>query len=137
MQSLLVEKKHKSNLSEQDYKYLKQFNKINLIEVDGKNLTLEFLGQQQTAVKAKILKNMLELDRLGIAAKRPLVDYLRDDIYELRTGLNHINYRLLYFFDGLDIILITHGLKKEKEVPSNEIDYAIKIKNEYFKNKDI
>ena len=26
------------------------------IEVDGKNLTLEFLGQQQTAVKAKILK---------------------------------------------------------------------------------
>ena len=62
---------------------------------------------------------------------------MRDDIYELRTGLNHINYRLLYFFDGLDIILITHGLKKEKEVPSNEIDYAIKIKNEYFKNKDI
>lgn len=137
MQPLLVEKKHKSNLSEQDYKYLKQFNKINLIEVDGKNLTLEFLGQQQTAVKAKILKNMLELDRLGIAAKRPLVDYLRDNIYELRTGLNHSNYRLLYFFDGSDIILITHGLKKEKEVPRNEIDYAIKIKNEYFKNKDI
>ena len=137
MQITLVEKKHKSNLSEQDYRYLKQFNKINLIEVDGKNLTLEFLGQQQTAVKAKILKNMLELDRLGIAAKRPLVDYLRDDIYELRTGLNHINYRLLYFFDVLDIILITHGLKKEKEVPSNEVDYAIKIKNEYFKNKDI
>ena len=64
-----------------------------------------------------------------------LVDYLRDDIYELRTGLNNINYRLLYFFDGLDIILITNGLTKDREVPNYAIDKAVDLKNLYFKSK--
>lgn len=131
MQITLVEKKHKSNLSEQDLQKLFNFKRINFIDEQP----IDFLSQLSSKVFAKILKNMLELDRLGIAAKRPLVDYLRDDIYELRTGLNNINYRLLYFFDGLDIILITNGLTKDREVPNYAIDKAVDLKNLYFKSK--
>ena len=131
MQIILVEKKHKSNLSEQDLQKLFNFKRINFIDEQP----IDFLSQLSSKVFAKILKNMLELDRLGIAAKRPLVDYLRDDIYELRTGLNNINYRLLYFFDGLDIILITNGLTKDREVPNYAIDKAVDLKNLYFKSK--
>ena len=131
MQIILVEKKHKSNLSEQDLQKLFNFKRINFIDEQP----IDFLSQLSSKVFAKILKNMLELDRLGIAAKRLLVDYLRDDIYELRTGLNNINYRLLYFFDGLDIILITNGLTKDREVPNYAIDKAVDLKNLYFKSK--
>ena len=131
MQLILVEKKHKSYFSEYDLQKLFNFKRINFIDEQP----IDFLSQLSSKVFAKILKNMLELDRLGIAAKRPLVDYLRDDIYELRTGLNNINYRLLYFFDGLDIILITNGLTKDREVPNYAIDKAVDLKNLYFKSK--
>jgi len=62
---------------------------------------------------------------MGHELRRPEADYLRDGIYELRTSLQGINYRILYFFHKKQAVL-SHGLTKESQVPPNDIELAIK-----------
>jgi phage-related protein len=50
---------------------------------------------------------------------------LRDGIYELRIGLQGINDRILYFFHGREVVVVSHGLLKERVVPPREIDQAV------------
>jgi hypothetical protein len=68
------------------------------------------------------------LERLaeeGRELRRPLADYLRDGIYELRTQVGNVNYRILYGFVGQNVVLLTSGLTKERSVPPAEIETAI------------
>lgn len=62
---------------------------------------------------------------LGHELRRPEADYLRDGIYELRVGFTGMNYRILYFFYGQIIAVLSHGLVKEREVPSRDIEEAV------------
>ena len=71
------------------------------------------------------------LSELGYKLRRPEADYLRDKIYELRIGLQGINYRLQYFFHGNTAAIISHGIVKEKRVPPAEIDKAIERRNKF------
>ncbi len=69
------------------------------------------------------------LQERGHAFKRPQADYLRDEIYELRTRMGNVRYRMLYFFYGHVAAVISHGIaKKTAEVPSREIERAIRRK---------
>ena len=60
---------------------------------------------------------------------RPEADFLRDGIYELRASYQGVNYRMLYFFAGRAVVVVSHGLTKERQIPPREIDQAIKRKN--------
>jgi hypothetical protein len=40
----------------------------------------------------------------------------------------------LYFFSGKDIVVISHGIVKEAEVPDVEIDRALEHKKKYEAN---
>ena len=60
---------------------------------------------------------MGRLEDLGHEIRRPEADLLRDGIYELRIGLQGINYRVLYFFHGKEAAVVSHGLTKERRVP--------------------
>ena len=42
-----------------------------------------------------------------------------------------LNYRMLYFFHGTQVVVISHGLVKEREVPPREIDRAADRKKEF------
>jgi phage-related protein len=80
---------------------------------------------------------MERLARLGRDIRRPEADYLRDGIYELRTQLRNVQYRLLYFLygteaDGTLTAVISHGTTKRKRVPSQEIDLAIQRRETFF-----
>jgi phage-related protein len=66
--------------------------------------------------------------------RRPVADYLRDGIYELRVGLRGSNYRLLYFFHGRDMVIVSHGLIKERVVPPKEIELAIHRHNDFARD---
>jgi hypothetical protein len=69
---------------------------------------------------------LIELLReFGNELRRPRADYLRDGVYELRTKVGNVNYRILYGFVERDVALLACGLTKEKAVPSREIDRAI------------
>jgi len=72
------------------------------------------------------------LRELGHLLRRPEADYLRDGIYELRAKAEGINYRMLYFFHGKEVVVVSHGIAKQQAaVPSKEIDRAIARKKAY------
>lgn len=82
-------------------------------------------AQDKCRVRIELLK------QFGHELRRPVADFLRDGIYELRVGLQGINYRMLYFFHGRGAAILSHGVVKEREVPPNEIDRAIERKKKF------
>ena len=82
-------------------------------------------------IQAKAEVRLERLAELGHELRRPEADYLRDEIYELRWRMQTVNYRILYFFYGRKIVVLAHGLTKEKEVPSKDIDLALKRKRAF------
>lgn len=65
---------------------------------------------------------------------------LQNDIWEFRTKFAGLQIRLLAFWDKSDnketLVIATHGFfKKVDKVPSNEIDRAVRLKDQYFKGK--
>ena len=59
---------------------------------------LEWLRSLQPKARSKCVVKIERLAALGHELRRPEADYLRDKIYELRIGLQGVNYRILYFF---------------------------------------
>jgi len=45
--------------------------------------------------------------------------------------LQHINYRILYFFHGRVAAILAHALTKEDRVPGDAIDAALALKRRY------
>ncbi|MGH7138844.1 MAG: type II toxin-antitoxin system RelE/ParE family toxin [Pirellulales bacterium] len=72
----------------------------------------------------KCLQRILALADRGHELDRPLAAHLGDGIYELRIRRQRVNYRMLYFFHGRNVAVLTHGFTKEKEVPPQEIRRA-------------
>lgn len=91
-----------------------------------------FLDGAQPKVKAKFINILDLLACQGPNLKRPYADLLRDGIRELRVRLGHSRYRALYFFIMGKHIIITHGiLKNTDRVPAEEIDRAVRYRNDF------
>ena len=86
---------------------------------------LEGLEYSDPKAHAKCLARILELAANGSQMRRPHADYLRDGIYELRATLGKDQYRVLYFFCGKNIVVLSHGTTKERRVPPGDIELAI------------
>jgi len=83
------------------------------------NQVLMFIQSQQR-VPAKFLKHIESTDGL----------------YEIRVELNGNIYRIFCCFDeGKLVVLFNAFQKKSQKTPRAEIEKALKIKEEYFKNK--
>ena len=103
-------------------------------EDDGSVPMRAWLDGVPKKVQAKCLARLKRLEELGHELRRPEADYLRDDIHELRVGLQGVNYRLLYFFHGRMAAVCSHGLMKERAVPRGEIDLAVQRKRKFEKD---
>jgi len=69
---------------------------------------LDWLDRLPTRAQDKCRVRIERLRHLGHELRRPEADYLRDGIYELRVGLQGMNYRMLYSFTaGLPQFLLT------------------------------
>lgn len=80
------------------------------------------LVQSQQRVPAKFLKHIESTDGL----------------YEIRVELTGNIYRIFCCFDeGKLVVLFNAFQKKTQKPPQNEIEKALNIKNEYFKQKSI
>ena len=65
---------------------------------------------------------------------------LQNDIWEFRTKYAGLQIRFLAFWDKTDnketLVLATHGfIKKVDKVPANEINRALRLRENYFNNK--
>lgn len=91
----------------------------------GTEPALDYIRALAKTHRAKIGRALRHLKDLGPLARRPHVDYLGDDIYELRAPIDRHQHRLLYFFHGRAIIVVTSGFLKNKDrVPRAEIARA-------------
>ncbi|MDP8982170.1 MAG: type II toxin-antitoxin system RelE/ParE family toxin [Acidobacteriota bacterium] len=64
----------------------------------------------------------------GHELRRPIADYLKNGIYELRIKRGHVNYRILYFFHGRGLAVLNHALTKEGTIPSSDLKRALRRK---------
>lgn len=99
-------------------------------EDDGSAPLLVWLDALPPKVRVKCDVRTDLLRNMGHDLRRPLADFLRDGIHELRVGFQGISYRVLYFFNKQRAV-ISHGLIKEKEVPEKEIDLAVDRKRRF------
>lgn len=97
---------------------------------------LNELGRKNRKAVQKCQAWIRLLENHGYELKRPYVDYLREGIYELRVSFAGVQYRMLYFFHEQNLIILTHGLIKEKKVPAMEIDRALEWKKRFETNPD-
>lgn len=91
---------------------------------------LKKLLKQDRKGYANCIARIEQLAEYGFELKRPAADFLRDGIYELRAKHIKVQYRLLYFFHGQNVVILAHAMIKEhKQVPEKEIELALKYKN--------
>jgi hypothetical protein len=97
-------------------------------DVDGSVPVLEWLtdlSARNRNAYNKCVYLLQLLGEFGSELRRPRADYLRDGVYELRTKVGSVNYRMLYGFVGKNVALLTAGFTKEKSVPEKHIDQAV------------
>jgi phage-related protein len=83
--------------------------------------------------KLNYIVSLLEAaDRLPVK----FMKYIRDGLYELRMEYNSNIYRVFFIFDNDNIVVLFSGFqKKTQKTPENEINKALKIKEDYYGNK--
>lgn len=97
-------------------------------EIDGSVPVLDWLEEVARRDRRAVEKcgaRIMLLRELGHELRRPVADYLRDGIHELRVRVGRVQYRILYFFHQQNTVVLAHGLVKEKEVPDVEVERAI------------
>jgi phage-related protein len=100
-------------------------------EDDGAVPILDWLERVGDKTRAKVLIRIERLREVGHQLRRPEADYLRDGIYELSISLQGIQHRILYFFHGHAVAVLSHGLIKERNVPPKEIELALRRKRRF------
>lgn len=96
------------------------------LEDDGTVPMVEWLTSVPRKASTKCQAYLARLQSEGHELRRPIADYLRDGIHELRPSLGGVHYRILYFFHGKDVVVVSHGMTKEQKVPAAEIERAVK-----------
>jgi hypothetical protein len=92
---------------------------------------LEWFDGLPAKAQDKCSVRIQRLAELGHELRRPEADILRHGIYELRVGLQHVNYRILYFFHGQVAAVLAYGLTKRDRVPDAAIETAQTRKRKY------
>jgi phage-related protein len=100
-------------------------------EEDGTCPFLEWFDGLPAKAQDQCYLRLERLREIGHELRRPEADFLRGGIYELRVGLRGVHHRILYFFHGAMVAVVSHGLVKERVVPPKEIDRALERKKRF------
>lgn len=103
-----------------------------------KNHFINFYKELDEKVKLKV-KNVLELikqiDRVPIKFLAPIIKYA--GLFEIRVEYGSNIFRIFCCFDKGNLVILLNGFqKKSQKTPINEIEKAMRLKKEYFKQKD-
>lgn len=92
---------------------------------------LRDVGSDNRDAAARCRDSIVRLAEHGHAPRRPSSAPLRDEVHELRARIGKVHYRVLYFFNGRGMAVLTSGCTKEGEVPDGDIDRAVRYKNKF------
>jgi phage-related protein len=99
----------------------------------GRSPIEDFILRCNEQEKLEIIAHLDALSQLGFEARRPLVDYLEDGIYELRVRVLKKQIRVLYFFFHRDRIVITNAfVKKSTKIYIKEIEKAKRFREDFI-----
>lgn len=83
---------------------------------------------------AWVLKLIREIDQVPSKYFKKLVN--TNDIWEVRVDVGRDTFRLLGFFDGQELIILTNSFqKKSQKTPKQEIKLAESRKKEYLSRR--
>ncbi len=97
----------------------------------------DFFVKQRQKVKDKIVWTF---DLIELIEKVPET-YLKhlagtDKLFEIRVQSGNDIFRIFCFFDQGNLVVLANGFqKKTQKTPKQEIEKALKIKNEYYESK--
>jgi len=95
---------------------------------------LDELPDKTVQKVAWVLRVVRDLDRVPTNYFKKLVN--TDDIWEVRVDVGRNTFRLLGFFDGRELIVLTNSFqKKTQETPLAEIRLAEKRKADYRRRR--
>lgn len=96
---------------------------------------LQSLPDKQSKKVAWTLRVVRDLEQVQTQYLKKLKS--TDDIWEVRATLGNNTFRLLGFFDGSKLIVLTSGFaKKTNKVPKQEIETAEERKRDYYRRKE-
>ncbi|MDV7394655.1 type II toxin-antitoxin system RelE/ParE family toxin, partial [Arthrospira platensis SPKY1] len=107
--------------------------------VSYKNYFEDFLKSQQPKVQDKIFKIIEAIETL----ERVPSNYLKhiegtNGLYEARIQLASNIWRVFCFFDNNQLVILLNGFqKKTQKTPVNEINRALQLMLDYYKEKEI
>ena len=95
---------------------------------------LDSLTDTQATKIAWVLKLIREIDQVPSKYFKKLVK--KNDIWEARVDVGRNTFRLLGFFHGQELIILTNSFqKKSQKIPLKEIKLAEKRKKEYLSRR--
>lgn len=95
----------------------------------------EFMSELDAATQEKI-NYALGLLRIQHRVSKKFVKFLRDDLFELRVEWENNIYRVFFIFDKGNIVVLFNGFqKKSQKTPQDEINKALRIKQEYYETR--
>ena len=103
-----------------------------------KNYYLDFFETLKPEVKKKFNWTLGFVSTLERIPKK-YFEHLTgtDGVYEIKVEVGGDIFRVFSCFDKGNVIILFNGFqKKTQKTPKSEIDMAVKLKNEYFNEKD-
>ena len=95
---------------------------------------LDGLSDQHAQKVAWVLRLVEKIDRVPEQYLKKLVG--ADQIWEIRVQTGGMSYRMLGFFDGPVLLILTSGFaKKQQKTPQKEIELAQRRRTEYLERK--
>jgi len=90
-------------------------------DLKGRKQVKEFIDRFEEKTRAKILARIEFLEDHWHEVRRPFVDKVDKDLYELRVEFAWNNVRVLYAYMFKDYIVLLHGfVKKTDRIPEND-----------------
>jgi phage-related protein len=96
---------------------------------------LDSLSDKHAQKISWVLRLVERMDRIPGQYLRKLVG--TEGLWEVRVQIAGRSYRLLGFFDGANLLVLTSGFsKKERKTPPREIELAEARRTEYLQRKE-
>ncbi|HXU39756.1 MAG TPA: type II toxin-antitoxin system RelE/ParE family toxin [Blastocatellia bacterium] len=90
----------------------------------------EWLRKLTRDDKVNIGRDILAVQKAWPVGK-PLVDYLGDGIWEVRSSLKDRIARVLFMIDGNEMVILHGFIKKDQRTPKPDLDLAKRKKKQY------
>jgi len=96
-----------------------------------------FYYKQTQKVRERINWTIGIIEDLDFIPEKYLKHLTGTDLYEIRVSSGNNIYRIFCFFDKGKLVVLLNGFtKKTQKTPANEIEKAVKLKKQYYEDKE-